>query len=27
MVEADDAQLAERCAQRLAEQVRQVPVN
>ncbi|NDF63910.1 MAG: phosphoglucosamine mutase [Betaproteobacteria bacterium] len=27
MVEADDPQLAERCAQRLAEQVRQVPVN
>ncbi len=27
MVEADDAQLAERCAQRLADQVRQVPVN
>ena len=27
MVEADDAQLAERCANRLAEQVRLVPVN
>jgi len=27
MVEADDAQLAEGCAQRLAEQVRQVPAN
>jgi phosphoglucosamine mutase len=27
MVEADDAQLAERCAQRLADQVRQAPVH
>jgi phosphoglucosamine mutase len=27
MVEADEARLAERCAQRLADQVRQVPVS